>query len=181
MVDSMVRMNGSPFDIDHHREVALRAASGRVGLDVITASHGALLAEVERLQEAASVTPTATLGSLVAALEAQIQDAPVFVEYLGVESNPGRTCYYRGRHVDLAIEPHGKDPKTVAELLTSLRQVLRNGVPGPDKDLPASDQTEVWIASYRDPSNQHLSGVRWDGRSVVLLTSDRGPVSVNGR
>jgi hypothetical protein len=112
------------FDINHHRYVASRIESGRAHPDLVASSHEALLAEVERLtylispaklKQPAKGKPVemSNLIALIDALAKQPKNAAVMVEYLGMKSSPGDMGSYRGFYDQLAIDPNGREPKTV--------------------------------------------------------------------
>lgn len=173
------------FDINHHRYVAQQISTGRAHHHMMESSHEMLLAEVERLtylvspaklkQPAHGVPVEAhNLGLIIAALAKQPRNASVVVEYLGRKSHPGGMGSYRGYHDELRIEPNGRDPKTVSDVLKDLRRFRKNGITGyKGGDYPATDHTGVWVAEYGECSQQHVSGVRVDGGIVVIVTEER--------
>ncbi|GAA4033461.1 hypothetical protein GCM10023063_16400 [Arthrobacter methylotrophus] len=175
----------SAFDINHHRYVARQIETGRATSQTVESSHEMLLAEVERLtylvspaklkQPAHGVPVEAsTFGPIIAVLAKQPRNASVVVEYLGRKSRPGSMGSYRGYHDELRIEPNGREPRTVADLLKDLRRFRRNGITGyKGGDYPVTDNTGVWVAEYGENSHQHVSGVRVDGGVVVIMTEER--------
>lgn len=173
------------FDINHHRYVAQQVSTGRAHAHMVEASQEVLLAEVERLtylispaklKQPAHGVPTeaSNLGPIIGALTKQPRNAAVVVEYLGRKSHPGTMGSYRGYHDELRIEPNGREPKTVADVLKDLRRFKKTGITGfKGGDYPATDRTGVWVADYGETSEQHVSGVRVDGGVVVIMTEER--------
>jgi hypothetical protein len=53
------------------------------------------------------------LIALIDALAKQPKNAAVMVEYLGMKSSPGDMGSYGGFYDQLAIDPNGREPKTV--------------------------------------------------------------------
>jgi hypothetical protein len=117
--------------------------------------------------------PASTLGPLVEALESCPPSAPVFVDYRGQLLHPGVATYYRGYHDELAISPDGIGRDTVADLVLTLRTILRDGFTRPGTETAAPESTGVWVAKYRDASDLHVIGVRAERSMVVILTEDR--------
>jgi hypothetical protein len=173
------------FDINYHRYVAQQINTGRATSQTVESSHEILLAEVERLtflispaklkQPAHGVPVEAyNLGPIITALAKHPKNASVVVEYLGRKSHPGEMGSYRGYHDELRIEPNGRDPKTVADVLKTLRRFRKSGITGyKGGDFPVTDRTGVWIAEYGECSEQHVSGIRVDGGIVVIMTEER--------
>ncbi len=173
------------FDINHHRYVAQKAREGRAHPHMVESSQEVLLAEVERLtylvspaklkQPAHGVPVEAsTFGPIVAALAKQPRNASVVVECLVRKSHPGSIGSYRGYHDELRIEPNGREPQTVADVLKDLRRFGKSGITGyKGGDYPVTDRTGVWVAEYGESSQQHVSGVRVDGGIVVIMTEER--------
>jgi hypothetical protein len=172
------------FDINHHRYVAQQAKTGRAHHHMVESSQEMLLAEVERLmyllspaklKQPAHGLPVEAhnLGMLMAAFSKQPRNASVVVEYLGRKSHPGEMGSYRGYHDELRIEPNGREPRTVADLLKDLRRFRKNGIIGyKGGDYPVTDRTGIWVADYGETSQQHVSGVRVDGGVVVIITTE---------
>ncbi|HEX9088687.1 MAG TPA: hypothetical protein VF867_14310 [Arthrobacter sp.] len=172
------------FDINYHRYVASRIACGRAMPDTVAASQEMLLAEVERLTYLVSPAklkqPTrgetvevSNLIALIDALAKHPKNASVVVEALGMKSHPGEMGSYRGYYDQLSIEPKGREPKTVADVLKELRSIRKKGIIGDGGPYEVKPFTGVWIAEYGDCSQQHLSGVRVDGGVVVIMTEER--------
>lgn len=173
------------FDIKYHRYVAQQINTGRATGQTVESSHETLLAEVERLtflispaklkQPAHGVPVEAhNLGPIIEALAKKPRNASVVVEYLGRKSHPGEMGSYRGYHDELRIEPNGREPKTVADILRDLRRFRKNGISGyKGGDYPATDHTGVWVAEYGETSEQHVCGIRVDGGVVVIMTEER--------
>lgn len=171
------------FDINHHRWVAAQICSGRATAGMIEGSHEWLLAEVERLtylvspaklQQAAKTEPveTQTLIGLIDVLAKQSRNADVQVEYMGMKSSPGYMGSYRGFYDQLAIDPDGREPMTVADLLKELRTIRRKGISGDGGPYEVKPYTGVWVDKGQ-AEQQHLSGVRVDGGVVVIMTGTR--------
>lgn len=173
------------FDVNYHRYVAQQINTGRATSQTVESSHETLLAEVERLtflispaklKQPAHGLPVEAynLGPIITALAKQPRNASVVVEYLGRKSHPGDMGSYRGYHDELRIEPNGREPKTVDDVLKNLRRFRKNGITGyKGGDYPATDRTGVWVADYGECSEQHVSGVRVDGGVVVIMTEER--------
>jgi hypothetical protein len=173
------------FDINHHRYVAQQVRTGRAHHHMVESSQEMLLAEVERLtylispaklKQPAKGEPVEahSLGPIIAALAKQPRNASVVVECLGTKSHPGEMGSYRGYHDELRIEPNGRAPKTVADVLKELRRFRKSGITGyKGGDYPATDRTGVWVAEYGECSQQHVSGIRVDGGVVVIMTEER--------
>jgi hypothetical protein len=131
------------FDINYHRYVASRVECGRAMPDMVASSQEMLLAEVERLtylvspaklKQPAKGEPVevSNLIALIDALAKLPRNAAVVVESLGRKSSPDGMGSYRGYYNQLSIEPNGREPKTVADVLKELRFAL-----GITDDLPA--------------------------------------------
>jgi hypothetical protein len=80
---------------------------------------------------------------------------------------------YRGYYEELRIEPNGREPKTVSDILKQLRDIRKTGIRGDGGPYPVKPHTGVWVAAYDECSQQHLSGVRVDGGVVVIMTEER--------
>jgi hypothetical protein len=129
---------------------------------------------VAALQAADSRTIAAsTLGPLIQALESCPPASPLYVDYRGHMLHPGAATYYRGYHDELAISPDGIGRDTVADLVLTLRTILRDGFTRPGTETAAPESTGVWVAKYRDASDLHVVGVRAERHRVVILTEDR--------
>jgi hypothetical protein len=172
------------FDINYHRHVASRIACGRAHPDTVAASQEMLLAEVERLtylvspaklKQPAHGLPVevSNLIALIAALAKHPKNAAVVVETHGRKSAPAGMGSYRGYYDELRIEPNGREPKTVADILKQLRDIRKTGIRGDGGPYPVKPHTGVWVADYDECSQQHLSGVRVDGGVVVIMTEER--------
>jgi hypothetical protein len=172
------------FDINHHRYVASRVECGRAHPEMVAASQEVLLAEVERLTYLVSPAKlklpargepveVSNLIALIDALAKLPKNAAIVVEALGRKSSPGSMGSYRGYYDQLRIEPKGREPKTVAEVLKELREVRKKGIIGDGGPYEVKPFTGVWVAEYGECSQQHLSGVRVDGGVVVVMTEER--------
>mgnify|MGYP003429488610 FL=1 len=172
------------FDINHHRYVASRVECGRAHPDMVAASQEVLLAEVERLtylispaklKQPAKGEPVevTNLIALTDALAKQPKNAAVVVECLGRKTSPGDMGSYRGYYDQLRIEPKGREPKTVEDIVKQLRGIRKKGIIGDGGPYEVKPYTGVWIADYDDCSQLHLSGVRVDGGVVVIMTEER--------
>lgn len=172
------------FDINHHRYVASRIACGRAHPDMVESSQERLLAEVERLtylispaklKQPAKGEPVeaSNLIALIDALAKQPKNAAVVVEVQGRKSSPGGMGSYRGYYDQLRIEPKGREPKTVEDIVKQLRGIRKKGIIGDGGPYPVEPFTGVWVSDYDECSQQHLSGVRVDGGVVVIMTEER--------
>lgn len=171
------------FDIGHHRYVAQKIREGRATTGMIEGSHEHLLAEVERLtylvspaklkqparKEPVEVT---NLLALIDILAKHPRTAAVQVEYMGMKSSPGYMGSYRGYYDQLAIDPDGRAPVTVAAVLKELRTIKRKGITGDGGPYPVKPHTGVWV-DRGQAEQQHVSGVRVDGGVVVIVTGER--------
>jgi hypothetical protein len=171
------------FDISHHRWVASQIRSGRATAATIEGSHEWLLAEVERLTYLVSPAklklaartepvPVDTLVGLIDVLAKHHKAADVQVEYMGMKSSPGSMGSYRGFYDQLAIDPDGREPMTVASVLKELRTLRRKGISGDGGPYEVKPHTGVWVDKGQ-AEQQHLSGVRVDGGVVVIMTEPR--------
>lgn len=115
----------------------------------------------------------ATLGGLIAALRCCDPESTVLLDYAGDLVNPGKPTYYRGYHDELALTPDGTKPVTVAELADVLADIRVNGFTRPGRDTEAPDTTGVWVAAYRESSGLHVTGLRVEDGTVVVLTENR--------
>lgn len=171
------------FDINHHRWVAAQIECGRATPAMIEGSHEHLLAEVERLTYLvspaklhlpASTEPVevTTLVGLIDVLAKQRRNADIQVEYMGMKSSPGYMGSYRGMYDQLAIDPDGREPRTVADVLKDLRTIKRKGINGEGGPYEVKSHTGVWV-DRGQATHQHLCGVRVQGGVVVIMTEPR--------
>lgn len=173
------------FDITYHRTVAQQITTGRATSQTVESSHETLLAEVERLTYLISPAKLKQpghglpveahdLGTIIAVLAKHPGNASVVVECRGRKTHPGDMGSYRGFHDELRIEPNGRAPRTVADILGELRRFRKTGFPGcKGGDYPANDRTGIWVSDFDEASEQHVSGVRVDGGIVVIMTEER--------
>lgn len=171
------------FDIGFHRYVAQQIESGRATTGLIEGSHEQLLAEVERLtylvspaklKLPASTEPVevSTLLRLIDVLAKQPRNAEVQVEYMGMKSSPGSMGSYRGMYDQLAIDPDGSKPQTVADVLKALRTIKRKGFGWDGGPYPVESHTGVWV-DRGQAEGQHLCGVKVEGGIVIIMTESR--------
>lgn len=171
------------FDIGYHRYVAAQIRSGRASSSMVEGSHEWLLAEVERLtylvspaklKQPARTEPVevTNLLALIDALAKHPRDADVQVEYMGMKSSPGYMGSYRGYYDQLAIDPDGREPQSVADVLKALRSIRRKGIDGDGGPYPVHAHTGVWV-DRGQAQQQHISGVRVDGGIVIIMTEER--------
>lgn len=150
---------------------------------VIDESQGGVIAychasNAERIVTALKAVNTttvaaATLGGLISALRCCDPDSAVLLDYAGDLVSPGKPTYYRGYHNELALTPDGSKPVTVAELVDVLCDIRVYGFTRPGRNTEASDTTGVWVAKYRESSALHVTGLRVEDGTVVVLTENR--------
>lgn len=182
-MEAMDTEQGKTFDIGYHRWVAHQIETGRATAAMVEGSHEHLLAEVERLTYLvspaklhlpASTEPVevTTLLGLIDVLAKQRRNADIQVEYMGMKSSPGYMGSYRGMYDQLAIDPDGREPQTVADVLKTLRTIKRKGIQGEGGPYEVQSHTGVWV-DRGQANHQHVSGVRVDGGVVVIMTEPR--------
>ncbi|MCO4239483.1 hypothetical protein NG702_19090 [Pseudarthrobacter sp. MDT3-28] len=79
---------------------------------------------------------------------------------------------YRGYYDQLAIDPDGKEPRSVSHVLKDLRTTRCKGVFGEGGPYPVTSYTGTWVDSG-PAQQQHLSGFGVEGGIVVIRTESR--------
>lgn len=89
-----------------------------------------------------------------------------------MKSSPGHIRSYRGYYDQLAIDPDGREPKSIADVLKELTGTRQKGIVGDGGPYPVKSYTGVWV-DRGQAEQQHLSGVRVDDGVVVIMTEER--------
>ena len=110
------------------------------------------------------------LGKLTELIAAAPRSLPVVFDS---DLPPGDLASYRGYYSNLAIEPAGEVPVTVAEFGAKLRAAhgaTFKGYKGGDFEMDAD--TPVWAATYGHASSIGIIGVDVLEDRVVIRTAD---------